>query len=61
MTGQRDADQPGGDAACWLHDLCPACGAMPTADQPDRCWRCGHTPTRGATPDSPEEHRAPGD
>jgi ribosomal protein S27AE len=38
---QPAADEPG-DAVCWLHELCPSCGAMPTAEQPDRCWRCGH-------------------
>lgn len=33
-----------GDPVCWLHHLCPVCGAMPTEDPtapPDRCWRCG--------------------
>ena len=35
-------NEPGGDAVCWLHELCPECGAMPTAEQPDRCWRCGY-------------------
>ena len=35
-----DADL-GGDAACWLHELCPECGAVP--DEPStRCWRCGY-------------------
>ncbi len=33
-------DEPG-DAACWLHRLCPECGAMPTGEQQQRCWRCG--------------------
>ncbi|MEN3272502.1 MAG: uncharacterized protein V7636_1263 [Actinomycetota bacterium] len=29
-----------GDPACWLHELCPECGAVP--DEPAmRCWRCG--------------------
>ncbi|WP_232662004.1 hypothetical protein [Pseudonocardia sp. TRM90224] len=36
------SDEPeGGDAVCWLDRLCPECGAMPTAESPDRCWRCG--------------------
>jgi hypothetical protein len=39
-----DPDE-GGDAVCWLGQLCPECGAMPdrgpSADPPDRCWRCG--------------------
>ena len=30
---QPAADEPG-DAVCWLHELCPSCGAMPTAEQP---------------------------
>jgi ribosomal protein S27AE len=36
-----DADDEPGDAVCWLHQLCPACGAMPTGEHPERCWRCG--------------------
>ena len=31
----------GGDQVCWLHRLCEVCGAMPTPEAPDRCWRCG--------------------
>jgi uncharacterized OB-fold protein len=30
----------GGDAACWLSEVCPDCGALnetPTGP----CWRCG--------------------
>ncbi|MEQ7126587.1 hypothetical protein ABN034_18910 [Actinopolymorpha sp. B11F2] len=32
----------GGDPVCWLHLLCPECGAM-VEDQPppDHCVRCG--------------------
>jgi len=33
--------EEGGDTVCWLGQLCPGCGAMPSADSPDRCWRCG--------------------
>jgi ribosomal protein S27AE len=33
-------DEPG-DAVCWLPQLCPECGAMPTGEHPERCWRCG--------------------
>ena len=33
-------DEPG-DAVCWLPQLCPECGAMPTGEAPERCWRCG--------------------
>jgi ribosomal protein S27AE len=47
---ESDTDEPG-DAVCWLHELCPVCGAMPTPEHPDRCWRCGHpvgiTPSAG--------------
>ena len=54
MTADEpDTDDPG-DAVCWLHELCPECGAMPTtgptAEQPDRCWRCGHPLTPKADP-----------
>ncbi|QJY49412.1 hypothetical protein [Pseudonocardia broussonetiae] len=35
------ADDPG-DPVCWLHRLCPECGAMPSeGDEGERCWRCG--------------------
>jgi predicted amidophosphoribosyltransferase len=30
-----------GDPVCWLHTLCPECGALPTEDEPECCWRCG--------------------
>ncbi len=33
-----------GDPVCWLHRLCQECGAMPTADMSDRCWRCDTPP-----------------
>lgn len=39
--GTADSDAHGGDPACWLHELCPACGAVPSPDPPGRCWRCG--------------------
>lgn len=43
--GHRDADgddgDSGGDAVCWLHRLCPECGAVPVEEEPARCWRCG--------------------
>jgi hypothetical protein len=41
VTVEQDTGDEPGDAVCWLHELCPVCGAMPTAEQPDRCWRCG--------------------
>lgn len=36
-----DADAEVGDPVCWVDQLCPECGAMPTADEQGRCWRCG--------------------
>ncbi|MBW0092907.1 hypothetical protein I4I73_27110 [Pseudonocardia sp. KRD-184] len=37
-----DADDGPGDPVCWLHRLCPECGAMPSeGDDGERCWRCG--------------------
>jgi DNA-binding MarR family transcriptional regulator len=50
-TGGGDApatgggDEPGtgdgGDPVCLLHLTCPECGAMPSAEHPGQCWRCG--------------------
>ncbi|WP_166486429.1 hypothetical protein [Blastococcus saxobsidens] len=31
----------GGDPACWLHRVCPACGGLADEDPPTRCPRCG--------------------
>ena len=39
-------DEPG-DAVCWLPQLCPECGAMPTGEHPERCWRCEAVLTPG--------------
>ena len=56
MTIEQDgADEPVGDAVCWLHELCPACGAMPSPGQPDRCWRCGGPVPGDAGPGDPAE------
>ncbi|HVL84735.1 MAG TPA: hypothetical protein VM367_10700 [Pseudonocardia sp.] len=41
MTG---ADDEGGDPVCWLHRVCPECGAVPGEDDRERCWRCGRSP-----------------
>ncbi|WP_275003355.1 hypothetical protein [Promicromonospora iranensis] len=30
----------GGDAACWLSEVCPDCGAL-NEGPAGRCWRCG--------------------
>lgn len=31
----------GGDAACWLAQVCAECGALVEAPLPAVCWRCG--------------------
>lgn len=31
----------GGDPACWLHRVCPACGGVADTDPPTRCPACG--------------------
>ena len=41
----------GGDPVCWLHRLCPECGAVPSPDAPGRCWRCG-----ARLPDLADDH-----
>ena len=38
--GRTDCDA-GGDPACWMARVCPACGAMADTDPPARCPRCG--------------------
>lgn len=41
LRSQLVVGDAGGDPACWLHELCPECGAVP--DVPStRCWRCGY-------------------
>lgn len=38
-------EEPAGDDACWLGQLCPECGAVPEGagaqDATVPCWRCG--------------------
>ncbi|MGY1609781.1 MarR family winged helix-turn-helix transcriptional regulator [Geodermatophilus sp. SYSU D00700] len=36
----RGADE-GGDPACWLHRVCPACGRVADEDPPTVCAACG--------------------
>ncbi len=31
----------GGDAACWAHRVCQACGRLNDADRPKVCEACG--------------------
>jgi len=40
---RTEYETEGGDPVCWMHLLCPACGAMPDPEEPDRgtCPRCG--------------------
>jgi hypothetical protein len=40
-----DGGDDGGDPVCWLDQVCPECGAMPSPDERDgdRCWRCDAT------------------
>ncbi|WP_049565213.1 cupin domain-containing protein [Streptomyces sp. SBT349] len=35
------AEAEGGESACWLHELCPACGSVPDGVAPAFCSRCG--------------------
>lgn len=46
VSVERPEYEPeGGDPVCWMHLLCPACGAMPDPDDDaaaaGRCPRCG--------------------
>jgi hypothetical protein len=43
MDPEHDTGDAGtaGDPVCWLPQLCPECSAVPTPEDPDRCWRCG--------------------
>ncbi len=34
-------DDGGGDPACWLHRVCPACGRVADVDPPTVCAACG--------------------
>ncbi len=37
----RGPDDEGGDPACWLHRVCPACGRVADEDPPTVCAACG--------------------
>jgi ribosomal protein S27AE len=46
MTADREYEAEGGDPVCWMHLLCPSCGAMPDPADGDgpastTCPRCG--------------------
>jgi DNA-binding MarR family transcriptional regulator len=38
---RRAEPADGGDPACWLHRVCPACGRLADDDPPTRCPACG--------------------
>ena len=40
-TTSDPADDEGGDPACWLRRVCPACGRLADEDPPTRCPACG--------------------
>ena len=37
----RRPEPEGGDPACWLPRVCPACGRLADEDPPTRCPACG--------------------
>lgn len=43
MTDDRQLQDvgEGGDAACWLSQVCTECGALLESPLPAVCWRCG--------------------
>ena len=41
-TQSGPAAELGGDAACWLDRVCPACGGLAEGEPSADCIRCGH-------------------
>jgi len=39
--GNEVNEELGGDAACWAHRVCPACGRLNDAERPTICQDCG--------------------
>jgi len=39
-AGMGEAQERGGDPACWLRRVCPQCGSMADADPPTTCPAC---------------------
>jgi hypothetical protein len=37
----EEPDDTGGDPACWVARVCPACGRLADEDPPTRCQACG--------------------
>ncbi len=46
QSDQEQYGSEGGDAACWLSQVCTECGAILEATPTMLCWRCGLTPER---------------
>lgn len=44
MTEASD-QEVGGDPACWLQRVCPACGRLADTDPPTTCPACGRPVT----------------
>jgi rubrerythrin len=40
-AGGTGPEDEGGDPACWLARVCPACGRLADEDPPTRCPACG--------------------
>ncbi|WP_204263637.1 hypothetical protein [Geodermatophilus normandii] len=40
-AGGAGPEDAGGDPACWLARVCPACGRLADEDPPTRCAACG--------------------
>ncbi|MCW2693307.1 MAG: hypothetical protein JWM67_1911 [Mycobacterium sp.] len=38
---RRDDGTDGGDPACWLARVCPACGRIPDDESAGACGSCG--------------------
>jgi rubrerythrin len=40
-AGGTHPPEDGGDPACWVRRVCPACGRLADEDPPTRCPGCG--------------------
>jgi rRNA maturation endonuclease Nob1 len=38
---RAESEDEGGDPACWLRRVCPACGRLADEDPPTICPACG--------------------
>jgi len=41
VTEPAEREDEGGDPACWLRRVCPACGRLAEEDLPTTCAACG--------------------